>query len=119
MSPSDILQLFRAKVNSLRMIKSAYAYILCHHHPRTRPQPPAFFRRFLDSIALPKEHRDNVSGAEGEAAQDKGWTNEWKAFAKSIREGGEPPIPYEQLIGVTKSTFAAVESIRQGMTVGI
>jgi len=35
------------------------------------------------------------------------------AFAKSIREGGEPPIPYEQLIGVTQSTFAAVESIRK------
>ena len=39
--------------------------------------------------------------------------NEWKAFAKSIREGGEPPIPYAQLIGVTQSTFAAVESIRE------
>jgi hypothetical protein len=32
---------------------------------------------------------------------------------KAIREGGEPSIPYEQLIGVTKATFAAVESIRQ------
>jgi predicted dehydrogenase len=46
-------------------------------------------------------------------AQDKGWTDEWKAFAKSIREGGAPPIPYEQLIGVTRATFAAVESIRK------
>ena len=46
-------------------------------------------------------------------AQNKGHVNEWKAFAKSIREGGEPPIPYEQLIGVTKSTFAAVESLRK------
>ncbi len=46
-------------------------------------------------------------------AQDKGWVNEWKAFAKSIREGGAPPIPYEQLIGVTRATFAAVESLRQ------
>jgi predicted dehydrogenase len=46
-------------------------------------------------------------------SQDKGWTDEWKAFAKSIREGGAPPIPYEQLIGVTMSTFAAVESLRK------
>ena len=46
------------------------------------------------------------------SAQDKGWVNEWKVFVKSIRNGGEPPIPYEQLIGVTKSTFAAIESIR-------
>ena len=52
-------------------------------------------------------------------AQDKGFTNEWKAFAKSIREGGAPPIPYEQLIGVTKATFAAVESIRSGKPISI
>ncbi len=45
-------------------------------------------------------------------AQNKGWVDEWKFFARSIREGGEPPIPYEQLIGVTRATFAAVESIR-------
>ena len=47
-------------------------------------------------------------------AQNKGWVDEWKVFAKAIREGGAPPIPYEQLIGVTKATFAAVESIRIG-----
>ena len=52
-------------------------------------------------------------------AQDKGWTDEWKAFAKSIREGGAPPIPYEQLIGVTRATFAAVESLRANTTVSI
>ena len=54
---------------------------------------------------------------EERGAQDKGWVNEWKAFVKSIREGGEPPIPYDQLIGVTKSTFAAVESLRTMQTV--
>jgi predicted dehydrogenase len=46
-------------------------------------------------------------------AQNKGWRDEWVAFAKSIREGGQPPIPYEQLIGVTKATFAVMESIQQ------
>ncbi len=58
--------------------------------------------------------RNEVRGA-----QNKGHVAEWKAFAKSIREGGEPPIPYEQLIGVTKSTFAAVESIKIQATVKI
>ncbi len=47
-------------------------------------------------------------------AQDKGWKAEMTAFAESIRSGGEAPIPYDQLIGVTKSTFAAVESIQSG-----
>jgi predicted dehydrogenase/threonine dehydrogenase-like Zn-dependent dehydrogenase len=45
-------------------------------------------------------------------AQDKGWKDEWVAFTKSVLEGGEPPIPYEQLVGVAKATFAAVESLR-------
>jgi hypothetical protein len=44
--------------------------------------------------------------------QDKGWKNEWVAFARAIQEGGVPTIPYEQLIGVTRATFATVESIR-------
>jgi predicted dehydrogenase len=50
-------------------------------------------------------------------AQDKGWVDEWKVFATSIGEGGEPPIPYEQLIGVTKATFAAVQSLRKQETI--
>jgi len=41
------------------------------------------------------------------------------AFARAIREGGQPPIPYEQLIGVTRSTFAAVESLRKNQTMEI
>jgi predicted dehydrogenase len=45
--------------------------------------------------------------------QDKGHFNEMQAFVSAIRNGGEPPIPYEQLIGVTKATLAAVESIRE------
>jgi len=54
---------------------------------------------------------------EERGAQNKGWVDEWKFFAKAIREGGEPPIPYEQLIGVTKATFAAVESLRKQQTI--
>jgi len=53
------------------------------------------------------------------AAQDKGWKNEMIAFAKAIREGNQPPIPYEQLIGVAKASFAAVESSRKNQTMEI
>jgi len=52
-------------------------------------------------------------------AQDKGWRAEMAAFAESIKSGKEPPIPYEQIIAVTKSTFAAVESLRSGSPVEI
>jgi predicted dehydrogenase/threonine dehydrogenase-like Zn-dependent dehydrogenase len=47
-------------------------------------------------------------------AQDKGWSDEWTAFVRAIRAGGPPPIPYDQLAGVTRASFAAIESLRQG-----
>jgi predicted dehydrogenase/threonine dehydrogenase-like Zn-dependent dehydrogenase len=56
---------------------------------------------------------------EVKGSQNKGWVDEWNAFARSIRAGGEPPIPYEQLIGVTRATFAAVESIRKKSAIDI
>jgi predicted dehydrogenase/threonine dehydrogenase-like Zn-dependent dehydrogenase len=66
----------------------------------------------LDDFRRLEIVKDGKRKEEKLAAQDKGWKNEMRAFAKSIRDGSEPPIPYEQLIGVTKSTFAVVESIR-------
>jgi predicted dehydrogenase len=45
-------------------------------------------------------------------SQDKGHFNEMQALVSAIREA-QAPIPYEQLIGVTQASFAAVESIRK------
>jgi len=45
-------------------------------------------------------------------SQEKGWKEEWVALSKSIHDGGIPPIPYEQLIGVTKASFAVMDSLR-------
>ena len=52
-------------------------------------------------------------------AQDKGWKNEWIAFAKSIRDGSGPPISYEQLISVTEAMFAVNDSLRNSREVRI
>ncbi len=52
-------------------------------------------------------------------SQDKGWQGEMAAFAESLKAGKEAPIPYEHLIGVTKSTFAAIESIRSKTAIEI
>jgi len=49
--------------------------------------------------------------------QDKGHFNEWKVFLAAIRSGGPAPIPYEQLLGVSRATLAAVESLRSGRKV--
>jgi predicted dehydrogenase len=51
--------------------------------------------------------------------QDKGHGAEWEVFQASIASGGPPPIPYDQLFGVTQATFAAVESLRNGESVSI
>ena len=61
----------------------------------------------------------NGKKKETKSSQNKGWVDEWQVFARIIREGGEPPIPYEQLIGVTQATFAAVESIKTGNKIHI
>jgi predicted dehydrogenase len=68
----------------------------------------------LDDFRVLQTVKDGRKKEERLSAQDKGWVNEWKVFAKTIREGGLPPIPYEHLIGVTQATFAAVESLRAG-----
>jgi predicted dehydrogenase/threonine dehydrogenase-like Zn-dependent dehydrogenase len=51
--------------------------------------------------------------------QDKGHRAEWQAFAAALLAGGPPPIPYEQIFGVTRATLAALESLRCGNTLQI
>jgi predicted dehydrogenase len=51
--------------------------------------------------------------------QDKGHRAEWEAFVSAIQAGGPPPIPYEQLFGVTRATFAAVQALKTGSTLEI
>ncbi|MDF1519378.1 MAG: bi-domain-containing oxidoreductase [Brevefilum sp.] len=52
-------------------------------------------------------------------AQDKGHKDAWLAFRNAIQDGKNPPIPYDQLLGVTQAAFAAVESLRSGETVAV
>ena len=52
-------------------------------------------------------------------AQDKGWKDEWIAFTNAIRAGGQPPIPYEQLFGVTRATYAAMQALHEGQKINI
>jgi predicted dehydrogenase/threonine dehydrogenase-like Zn-dependent dehydrogenase len=51
--------------------------------------------------------------------QDKGHRAEWEAFSQAIIAGGPPPIPYDQLFGVTNTTFAALDSIRNRQSVTV
>ncbi|MEE9217431.1 MAG: bi-domain-containing oxidoreductase [Anaerolineales bacterium] len=53
------------------------------------------------------------------SGQDKGHRAIWQAFAAAIRQGGTASIPYHELVGVTRATFAVVESLRTGHPVEI
>ncbi|HXF85555.1 MAG TPA: bi-domain-containing oxidoreductase [Anaerolineales bacterium] len=66
----------------------------------------------LDDFVSLQTIRDGKRKEE-RGVQDKGWVKEWEVFVESIREGGDPPIPYHHLIAVTQATFAAVESLHQ------
>jgi len=51
--------------------------------------------------------------------QDKGHQDLWRTFLSAIREGGQPPIPYRHLIGVSFAALAARRAIREGGSVEI
>ncbi len=66
------------------------------------------------SLELVRRGKRRVSRAY--LRQDKGHRPAWETFIKACREGGPPPIPYDQLITVTKITLAAVEALQRGQT---
>jgi len=43
---------------------------------------------------------------------DKGHKNQFKKLIQTVKQGGEPLIPFDELINTTKSTFAAIESLK-------
>ena len=71
-----------------------------------------------DYRSLEMIHNGRRKTIKNRIGQDKGWKDEMLALANAVKTG-EPPIPYEQLIGVTKASFAAVESLRGGEKVKI
>ncbi len=46
--------------------------------------------------------------------QDKGHRTEWEAFMHAVREGGPPPIPYQELFDVSMASILALDALRSG-----
>ncbi len=65
-----------------------------------------------DYRSLEMVHNGKRKIIKNRLGQDKGWKDEMLALEKAVKTG-ELPIPYEHLIGVTKASFAAVESLRK------
>ena len=51
------------------------------------------------------------------ARQDKGHAAEIAAFVQRVKEGGEPLIPFDQLVKVTRASFAAVVAAKEGRVI--
>jgi predicted dehydrogenase len=51
--------------------------------------------------------------------QDKGHRGELEAFALAVRGGGEPPIPFDEIVSTTLATLRAVESLSSGGPVAL
>ena len=51
--------------------------------------------------------------------QDKGHQGAWQAFLAALQGDRNPPIPYQQLMGVTQASFAALASLRSSQPVMI
>jgi predicted dehydrogenase/threonine dehydrogenase-like Zn-dependent dehydrogenase len=51
--------------------------------------------------------------------QNKGHKHAWVSFLEALQGDKKPPIPYQQLIGVARASFAAVESLHSGEKVAI
>lgn len=49
--------------------------------------------------------------------QDKGHRAEIAAFVNRVEQGGDAPIPFDQLVNVTRASFAAVAAARENRMV--
>ena len=53
------------------------------------------------------------------SAQDKGHANQFKLLVERIQKGGEPLIPFGDLVNTTRASFGAIDSLQQGAWVEI
>ena len=53
------------------------------------------------------------------SAQDKGHANQFKLLVEKIQKGGEPLIPFRELVNTTRASFGAIDSLQKGAWVEI
>jgi predicted dehydrogenase/threonine dehydrogenase-like Zn-dependent dehydrogenase len=53
------------------------------------------------------------------SSQDKGHAEQFRLLVQSVKQGGQPIIPMDELVNTTKASFAAIESLKQGAWVEV
>ena len=67
-----------------------------------------------DFRTLTLVHNGRRTLMQSRLSQDKGHRACWESFLAAVRGMKAPPIPYDDLVAVTRASFAAVESLRTG-----
>jgi predicted dehydrogenase len=71
----------------------------------------------LDDFKRLTIHSKGKSTEKKLLSQDKGQKKEVQAFLNAVREGKEPPIPYDELFSSSLVTFKILESIQTGQSI--
>ena len=71
----------------------------------------------LDDFRDVTEHAGGKPKKLWRGAQDKGHGAEIAAWVSAVRAGGESPVPFDEAVGATRTTFAMLESLRTGRAV--
>lgn len=50
---------------------------------------------------------------------DKGHKNQFQLLIDRVKNGGDPLIPFDEIINTTRASFAAIESLKQGTWINI
>ena len=72
------------------------------------------FRR-LDGFGFGRGYSSKIL----KTKQDKGHNKQFELLTKRWEEGGEPLIPFDEIVNTTKATFAAIESLKQNKPIKI
>ena len=57
------------------------------------------------------------SGAK--SGQDKGHSNQFQELITQQKNGGEPIIPFDEIINTTRASFAAIDSLKEGKWISV
>jgi predicted dehydrogenase len=52
-------------------------------------------------------------------SQDKGHFNQFNLLVERIQQGGDPLIPFDEILNTTRASFAAIESLKQGKWINV
>ena len=66
---------------------------------------------FCKTICSGKLGKRKLSGK-----QQKGFAEELAATVAAVKEGKPMPIPFDEILNITKTTFAALRALKSGQT---